>query len=381
MHAYRRAFLTAVAVLTLAFSQVLFANVFIPTGSMSTGRYGAFAAPLPGGKVLIAGGFNGSSLSSAEIYDSNSGAFSPAANGLSVARGFGTATVLQDGRVLLAGGGAYNDMNNVTNAEIYNPSTGQFTPTGSMHVQRASMTATLLTNGKVLIAGGIASDGVTRLASAELYDPVGGTFTLTGNMINATDDAAAVRLPNGKVLIAGGGNGGATSLATAELYDPVSGTFTATGSMTTGRDDAVAVLLNNGKVLVASGGNMDQSVGTADLYDPATGTFTASHTTFSPRDFASAATLSDGTVLLVGGRVDSANANVGSLNTAVLYNPATDTFTPTASMASARFYFPAITLPDGSVFVAGGYNDDGVVDGAEIFSVNDIIFANGFEGP
>ena len=381
MHAFHRAFLTASAVLALAFTQVSFANVFTPTGGLSTGRYGAFAARLPDGKVLIAGGYNGSSLDSAEIYDPGTGTFSHASNTLSAARGFGTTTVLQDGRVLLAGGGAYDDTTNLTTADIYNPSTGMFTPTGSMHVQRASMTATLLANGKVLIAGGMASDGVTRLASAELYDPVTGTFTQTGNMNYATDDGVAVRLPNGKVLMAGGGNGGATSLATAELYDPATGTFMPTGSMTVGRDDAVAVLLNNGKVLVASGGNMDQSVGTADLYDPATGTFTASHSTFPPRDFASVVTLSDGKVLLIGGRIDSTNANTGSLNTAVLYDPDSDTFTTTASMTTARFYFPAIVLQNGNVLVAGGYNNDGVVGSAEIFSSNDTIFANGFEGP
>lgn len=378
---FRRTLLGIVAFVALVVSGAAAADSFTATAPLNTGRYGAFHALLPDGRVLVAGGFNGANLSSAEIYDPATGTWSAAANGLSAARGFGTTTILANGQVLIAGGGNYDNSGGVTNAEIFDPATNTFTPTGSMHAPRTAAVATLLTNGKVLVVGGMAPDGSTRIASAELYDPGTGTFTQTGSLAEARDAPVIARLGNGKALVTGGGNGGASSIATSELYDPSTGTFSATGSMTIGRDDAVAVVLDNGKVLVASGGNMDQSVGSADLYDPATGTFTASHSTFAPRDFASAVKLPGGKVLLMGGRIDSNNANTGALNTTQIYDPASDTFSSGPAMQSARFYFPAELLSNGNILVAGGYNDAGVVQGAELYTVNDLIFADGFEGP
>ncbi|MCX6388254.1 MAG: kelch repeat-containing protein, partial [Solirubrobacterales bacterium] len=121
-----------------------------------------------------------------------------------------------------------------------------FAPTGSLTDARQAQTATLLPNGKVLIAGGNGSSG--HLASAELYDPATGVFTPTGSLTDARYSATSTLLRNGKVLIAGGyGNSGI--LASAELYDPATGVFTPTGSLTDARYLATSTLLRNGKVL------------------------------------------------------------------------------------------------------------------------------------
>src|SRR5215831_17502534 len=152
---------------------------------------------------------------------------------------------------------------------------GTFIPSGTLATPRASgHTPTLLLNGKVLIAGGV-NDCCHSLASAELFDPESGTFTPTGNMTTGRAGHSATLLPDGRVLIAGGGAGG--SLATAELYDPSTGIFTPTGNMVTGQAVHNATLLNNGKVLI-TGGIIELTsdwpiVARPELYDSATGTF------------------------------------------------------------------------------------------------------------
>jgi len=136
---------------------------------------------------------------------------------------------------------------------------GSWEPTGSLNVPRLQLTATLLPNGRVLVAGGRNFAFTQAFNSAELYDPITETFTLTGSMTDTRWSHTATLLPNGKVLVAGGFTNPSTNqnaqpvLASAELYDPATGTWTPTGSMSTRRALHVAQLLPNGKVLVAGG--------------------------------------------------------------------------------------------------------------------------------
>jgi Galactose oxidase, central domain len=143
---------------------------------------------------------------------------------------------------------------------------GRWIGTGDLTTARYRHTATLLENGQVLVAGGLG------LASTELYDPATGVWTPTGSMNKARQYHTATLLTNGQVLVAGGGSGGSS---TAELYDPATGMWTRTGSMTPAREFHTATLLPNGKVLVAGGLDpLFHAVGTAGLYDPATGMWT-----------------------------------------------------------------------------------------------------------
>ena len=190
---------------------------------------------------------------------------------MTVARAAHTATLLLDGRVLIAGGGS-------ASAELYDPTSQTFTATGSMTLAQDARSATLLANsklpnyGKVLMAGG---DDVI----AELYDPKAGTFTATGSTGAQHLGQTATLLQNGHVLIAGG------ETAKAELFNPSTGAFTATGSMTISRTGHTATLLPDGRVLIA-GGVQDFGPGTvpiplgpgvasAELYDPVSGTFSS----------------------------------------------------------------------------------------------------------
>ena len=137
-------------------------------------------------------------------------------------------------------------------------------------------TATLLTNGKVLIAGGL-GNLVNSTNSVELYDPPSGTFTLIAPMNHPRENASATLLPNGKVLVAGGFSTFSIT-NTAELYDPVSGTWSFTDLLPVGVSQHPATLLPNGKVLVAGGvtpGGAGSALPNAELYNPATGKWTA----------------------------------------------------------------------------------------------------------
>ncbi len=127
----------------------------------------------------------------------------------------------------------------LSNAELYDPNAETFSATGSMSVSRQQHAATLLANGKVLVAGGQTSSGAL-VASAELYDPSTGAFTATGNMGLNRFLHSAVWLTNGKVLVLGGAAGAGGVSASAELYDPSTGTFSSTGSMTSPRYNAVS---------------------------------------------------------------------------------------------------------------------------------------------
>jgi len=124
---------------------------------------------------------------------------------------------LLDGRVLIVGG--YYEGIATAQAELYDPKTNVWTLTGSMNYARAEHTASILPNGKVLVAGGDNST-TESMNSAELYDPLTGNWSITGKMHNTRMCHTATVLLNGKVLVNGGDDYYSTSgltLATAEL--------------------------------------------------------------------------------------------------------------------------------------------------------------------
>jgi YVTN family beta-propeller protein len=320
---------------------------FVYAGSLNTARFGHTATLLNNGMVLMAGGANspGVYLASAELYNPATATFTPTGS-MNTVRYLPTATLLNNGMVLIAGGGGSSGL--LASAELYNPATGTFTPTGSMNTARVGHTATLLNNGLVLLAGGSSSSDV--LATAELYDPATGTFTYTnGSLSAARFQPTATLLNNGLVLIAGG-EAPMGTLASAELYNPATGTFTPNGSMNTARTGHTATLLNNGLVLMAGGQNDSSGrLASAELYNPATETFTATGSLNAARVYQTATLLNNGMVLVGGG-----SGNTGFLASAELYDPAAGTFTLTASLNTARFVDTATLLNNGMVLMAGG---------------------------
>jgi hypothetical protein len=237
---------------------------------------------------------------------------------------------------------------------------GQISLTGNTMVGRFAHTATLLNNGKVLVAGGMSRNGLW-LDSAEIYDPVSGRFTLVGKLHAQRAGATATLLPNGLVLVAGGNDSSGKSLASAEIYDPATGSFSLTESMTTPRGHAAAVLLKTGKVLIAGGsaaGDDDQLV-TAELYDPATRRFTRTGNMHAPRSAFTATPLKDGRVLVAGGLAGGEYPYHKVEASAEVYDPMTERFMEAGSMEFPRFKQGAAPLPDGRVLIAGGSNEIG----------------------
>jgi len=323
------------------------AHGFRPTGGMVDGRSTHSATALPSGKVLITGGdaafffsyyYGNSPLDTAELYDPTSGTFSSTGK-MAALRSSHTATLLVNGKVLVAGGG------NVT-GELFDPATGTFTNTGAMTVGRSSHTATLLSSGKVLIVGGQSVSG--DLNSAELYDPATGTFTATGSMGDARSSHIATLLQNGKVLIAGGVKSG-NALASAELYDPSSGTFASAAKMNSVRVYHTATLLSDGTVLIAGGTTVHASLSTSEIYNSATNTFVLGAPMVKARDSHIAVKLPSGMVLVAGGPMNTMESF-----TAELYDPVTGTFAQTGSMSTGRALGAAALLSDGRVLMTGG---------------------------
>ncbi len=327
---------------------------WVGTGAMHRARENHTATLLPAGQTLIVGGDGnkGAALASAELYNPAKGKFTPTGS-MTTARAGHTATLIEgctcanDGKVLLAGGitrvvqGAL-----LSSAELYDPASGEFTPTGAMKTARTGATATLIASGPlagdVLIAGGNGFDG-GMLASAELYDPRTGAFSETGAMTTGRVSHTATWLGSlresgsmaGEILIAGGRTADGVS-ASAEVYDPAAGTFSAVGQMTAARATQDAVLMSDGRVLIAGGfGTAENFLNSAEIFDPAAGTFQPTAAMSSVHAGADGVLLADGRVLIAGGR--SSNADV--------YDPASASFAMTAPMRVALLSAPAVALP------------------------------------
>jgi hypothetical protein len=366
------------------FTIVVTTHGFVATGSMGTARRFHTATLLNNGKVLIAGGEDAGStaFASAELYDPSAGTFSVTTGNMTVPRVGHTATLLNNGKVLITGGTSDSSEAAVASAELYDPTTDTFTATtGSMTAARVAHTATLLQDGRVLVAGGdviffngVQNTNIKSLASAEIFDPSTGKFTATtGNMTVARESHTATLLSDGRVLVAGGSSGtlgnstpAVTLYASAELFDPSTQKFTANaGMMTTSRDLQTASVLGSAKVLIAGGAAATGGTQTTtDLFDPSNQNFMASGVMTTPRYYHDASTLTDGTVLVTGGSDDTTRAKA----TAEIYDPTAGTFASTGSMIYPRVWHTSTVLQNGKVLITGGAGNDSLpVATAELY--------------
>ncbi len=342
---------------------------FENTGSLVQAREYHTATLLPNGKVLVVGGDStggGRTLTSAELYDPANGIWT-ATGPLATDRAEHTATLLPNGKVLVVGGRQF--FYDLASAELYDPVSGIWTPTGSLNTQRHGHTATLLPNGKVLVAGGSQEffASVYSLASAELYDPATGTWSPTGSLATDRFFHTAALLPNGRVLVAGGYSRGRGTLASAESYDAASGTWSPTGSLAAARDGHTATLLQDGKVLAAGGfgSNGAGALSSAELYDSASETWLSTGNLSTGRSGQTAMLLRGGEVLIAGGF--DRNSGVYASTGAERYDPSSGTWMATGNLVSGRSNHTMTLLSDGAVLVAGGYGGNNTLASAELY--------------
>jgi Galactose oxidase, central domain/Kelch motif len=324
-------------------------SAWTATGSMLKPRVdGALATLLPDGRVLETGGDD----PSVDLYDPATGKWTSGAP-TAVARAGLSATLLRNGKLLVAGGYPA-----ITSAELYDPATDSWTATGSMHTARYSQSATLLADGTVLVAGG-QNDADDAIASAELYNPDTGTWTVTGPMLTARVIHTTTLLNDGKVLVAGGQTGdGSTIFSSTELYAPSTGTWSAAADMANARSYFGAVLMPDGQVLVAGGGG--DGLRSAELYDPVAKTWAPTGDLVGEHGQNTVTLLNDGRVLVAGGGGSGAASSE-------LYHPDSRSWSPAGSMSRWRASPTATLLRDGRVLVAGGFTNDNASATAELF--------------
>jgi hypothetical protein len=316
---------------------------FTAVGDLATARANHTATLLPNGKVLVAGGFGEQfkQLASAELYDPSTGRFTLAGN-MTTSRARHTAILLANGKVLIAGGVKDTQLGTyIVSAEIYDPSAGTFTATGNM-ISSGGVRSTMLPDGRVFVA----EDGNT----AEIYDPPSGTFVLTSAYAGPSPvlvDTATL-LPSGRVLVVG--CAAICSVGATEVFDPQIGTFGLTGQRRAWDTVSTATLLMNGTVLFVEG-NDSALPDDAEVYDPVSGTFTHIEYTSGIHEFSAAARLPDGTVLIAGGQLAGGNGNPDT----ELYVPATGMFAAAGNMTAGRHSHTATLLPDGTVLIVGGF--------------------------
>ena len=318
----------------------------LATGYMNVARQmpSPSSAVLSNGNLLFSGGESSTDggastiiLDSAEVYNSSSQTFTLTTGNMNTARWFHTGnTTLSNGDVLIAGGTDGGFDTAYDTAELYNPSTGTFSyTTGNMVTGRFQHTATVLNNGDVLLVGGYTAAGYnsgTPLASAELYNPTTQTFTSTAGSLNiARAQHSAVLLNNGDVLIVGGYNASGGVENTAELYDPNLQTFTKlTSTMSAGRAIFTTNVLWNSQVLVAGGSDANGNpLSSTDIFDPATNTFSPGPTMNTARYYHASTNLQVGNVLVAGGIAeDNANGTITGTPYQLYYTSAAETYVP-----------------------------------------------------
>ena len=327
---------------------------------MGTARtLGATATELLSGEILVVGGqgnstsFDSSYLRSAELYDPRSDRWTPTGSMIEDRASGHTATLLRDGRVLLVGGecGECTSTTFSTNtAEIYDPRTGAWSQTPSMSVPRYRHTATLLLDGRVLVAGGYGAG--ENWATAEIYDPTTDSWSSAGSMSISRSEAAASLLRDGRVLVTGGNCdlSGACQTASSDIYNPTTNTWTPVASMLMARESHQQFTLRDGTVIVIGGVNVTTPTVASEVetFDLRTGVWTTGPSTLEPAFSVIGGVLSDGRIVLT-------SSDPSDPRFTQLYLPGPQAWVAGGDTTTARYQAFGVPFGNGKFLLAGGW--------------------------
>ena len=347
----------------------------LPTNSMVMARGDHTSTRLPDGRILVAGGDDGSDrleaiTDSTELFNPATGRWD-SAGAMGRQRTRHASVLLNDGRALLVGGAgvvqAEIDEQRIdqplVETDVFDPSTNTWAFIGEISSPRDGLAATLLSNGAVLITGGNDGGGteISILDSAEILDPASGSWSPTGTMSQGRQGHSATLLADGTALIMGGDDGMDT-FSSAEIYDPSTRAFSKTGDMAEARERFTATLLEDGRVLVAGGSGDSPRLASAEIYDPQSGAWSTASEMSTGRLKHAAARLQDGKALVVGG------LGMGQfLSSAEIYDPTTDSWSAAGSLKTGRGFHTATLTEDGRVVVTGGFGFNGPINSTEIY--------------
>jgi len=315
-------------------------------------------AQLQDGTILLAGGH--ATNPSTHDYESDHAALFNPEDGSSTElprmrspRLDGTATTLADGRVLLVGGkDDWLATEGQASAELFDPGTKTWVSASPLHTGRYRHSATLLEDGRVLIVGGF-TRGNDVADTAELFNPVSATFQPV-KLRRPRNFHSATRLADGRVLIAGGNLFGVGANTDPEIFDPATDSCSSAAPLPEKRWDHHASLLPDGRVLVTGGSGYINSTTTSTIYDPKKDRWTEHAEMPETRANGSAVALTDGRVLVFGGD-DGVSMPANHLLTTWLYEPGRDRWTAGPELPERRVWDVAFPQEDGSLLVVGPF--------------------------
>jgi hypothetical protein len=367
-------------------------GTWVDVGQLHEARNATNVALLTTGQVLVVGsdyetswryscGASTDGSDAVEIGDPSTGTWQKTAD-LPNLRDEPAVAALPDGRALMTGGaaGEGRGWSSFSSTYLFDPTTRAWSKSGLMQTARTDTAIAVLQDGRVLVAGGLFMDRTSSepprvLASAEIFDPLTGSWSAAGQLTRARADASAITLADGRVLVVGGTTrveGDPTGQATVDIYDPKADRWSAVGRLFVARSGFVLAALPDGGAIVAGGFAEDPGapfplLSSVERFDPDSDTWVGTADLPYPVAGAFGTLLADGRVLLAGGSlreaepldVDAGTISSGLTSNANLFDSRSDTWTPTTPMPSRRAGGEAITLADGSALVVGGSVSEG----------------------
>ncbi len=362
--------------------------LWVHAGELGEARNATNVVVAGTGEVLVVGsdyetswlsacGASTNGSDSVEIGDPISGIWTPATR-LPSLRDAPIVVALADGRTLVTGGAAGENIgwSAYSSTYLFDPADRSWSRSGLLNTARTDAAATVLSDGRVLVAGGMYIDRADETAarildSAELWDPASGSWSRTGPTARPRSKASAVTLTDGRVLLVGGwiSNADQVPLAPTEVYDPRTGRWASAGDLAIPRSGFSLVALQDGSALVIGGVGAEshERLTRVERFDPGLNGWSLAEDLPYPVVGAAAVVLVDGRVLLAGGVVrdaepidDDGDPYVSGLTAdALLFDPNSAHWTATTQMPGPRAGASAVLLPDGSALVVGGSGSEG----------------------